>query len=57
MHSSASSKRPRPRLEGQTNPAQAPTQSAYGDATRVVPNGLRSRAAARLLKKGKTNGQ
>lgn len=46
-------RRPRPRMEGQTNPAAAPQKPAYGDASRLVPNGLRSRAAGRLLKKGK----
>lgn len=43
--------RPRPRLEGQKNPALKPQKSPYGDGARVVPEklGMRSAAARRLL--------
>ncbi len=46
-------RRPRPRLEGTTNPALPEQPSPYGDGSRVVPQklGMRSAAAKKLQQK------
>lgn len=45
--------RPRPRLEGQKNPALPLQKSPYGDGARVVPKklGMRGAAARRLAQR------
>lgn len=46
--------RPRPRLEGQKNPALPVSKSPYGDGARVIPKkmGMRAAAAKKLQTRG-----